>query len=195
MGETEKAFEDSLKKLNMHTERHFGGDAVTGNIIHKAYDSIREGNFTITECFKDDPQLREKLDNLWKNLAKIDTYFSLRNPTPEQVEEGARECEMWCKIFPVYFPTLNLTPKMVALSLVFPTVIRERGSLLNKIFRLEQAGEAMHKELNTLENGLKNIPNKERRYFTMIQKHENKIYSKKFLPKPTKVLTHNKHYN
>ena len=32
------------------------------------------------------------------------------------------------------------------------------------------------KELNSLENSLKNIPDKEKRYFTMIQKHENKIY-------------------
>ena len=84
---------------------------------------------------------------------------------------------------------------MVSLSLVFPTIIRERGSLVNKILRLEQAGEAMHKELNTLENSLKNIPDKEKRYFTLIQKHENKIYSKKVLPKQPKVRTNMKHYN
>ena len=87
---------------------------------------------TITECFEDDPQLRENLNNLWINLAKMDTFVSLRNPTPEQIEEGARECENWCKVFPSYFPTTNLTPKMVSLSLVFPTIIREGGSLVKK---------------------------------------------------------------
>ena len=50
-------------------------------------------------------------------------------------------------------------------------------------------------KLNTLENSLKNIPDKEKRYFTMIQKHENKIYSKKVLPKQPKVRTNMKHYN
>ena len=53
--------------------------------------------------------------------------------------------------------------------------------------------EVMHKELNTLENSLKNIPDKEKRYFTLIQKHENKIYSKKVLQ--PKVRTNMKHYN
>ena len=63
---------------------------------------------------------------------------------------------------------------------------------------MEHAGEAMHKELNTLENGLKNIPIKAKGYFTTIQKHENKIYSKKLLPKSTKVdnnVKNTKHYN
>ena len=66
----------------MHRERHFGGDALTGNIIHKAYDSIREGDMTLTECFEDDPQLRGHLNNLWINLAKIDTFFFLEEPYP-----------------------------------------------------------------------------------------------------------------
>ena len=81
--------EDCLKEFNMHIERHFGGDALTGNIVHKAYISIREGNMTITKFSKDDPQLRGKLNSLWTILANIDSFFALHSPPPEQIEDGA----------------------------------------------------------------------------------------------------------
>ena len=83
------------KKVDALNDPSIDSQKIINNIVHKAYVSIREGDMTITECFKDDPQLRENLNNLWINLAKIDTFFPLRNPTPEQIEEGARGCENW----------------------------------------------------------------------------------------------------
>ena len=72
----------------------------------------------------------------------------------------------------------NLTRKMVEYSLVLPKFIRERGSLVNKILRLEQEGEHLHAILNSLETKFKNIFNKEERYYVMLKKYENKIYSR-----------------
>ncbi len=97
LGPTEQQFENSLSKLKMSQERHFGGDAMgcmVGNIIHKAYKSIRSGDYTLTECFKNQPETRNKMNALWANLSNVDYYLSLRNPTPEEVESFAQECEI-----------------------------------------------------------------------------------------------------
>ena len=47
----------------------------------------------ITNCFKDQPELKNKLDNLWTVLTNVNEYLSLRSPTNEQVEWGAKECD------------------------------------------------------------------------------------------------------
>ena len=103
-------------------------------------------------------------------------YLSLRSPTREQIEYGAQQCEMFCQLFPVYFPEKNLTPKMVDLSLVIPTFIRTKPIVMNHMFRLEQEREHLHNTLNKEERALKNVYRKEERYFKMLQNHENKMY-------------------
>ena len=42
--------------------------------------------------------------------------------TDEEVEAGAKDCELWCKLFPQFFPTRNLTRKMVEFSMVFTKI-------------------------------------------------------------------------
>ena len=116
----------------------------------KGYTSIRSGNSTLTECFKNYQVIREKFNTLWQNLADIDTFMSIRNPTREENEKGAKESEKWCEIFPVFFPEKNLTRKMVEISLVMPKFIRKQPGLLNTILRLEQEGEHLHQIFNTL---------------------------------------------
>ena len=145
----------------------------------KGYTSIRSGNFTLTECFKNYPVIRTKFNRLWQNLADIDTFMSIRNPTREENEKGAKECEKWCEIFPVFFPEKNLTRKMVEISLVMPKFIRKQPGLLNTILRLEQEGEHLHQIFNTLEKTYKSTYNKENRYWLMLEEYENKIYSSK----------------
>ena len=88
-------------------------------------------------------------------------------------------CENWCKIYPVFFPNKNLTPKMTVYSLVLPRFIREKKGLVNTIFGLEQEGEHIHQILNSLERVYKPIASKPMRYFSMLQAYENKIYCTK----------------
>ena len=83
------------------------------------------------------------------------------------------------KLFPKMFPQRNLTRKMAEYSLVLPRFIREKGSLMNKILRLEQEGERLHAVLNGLESSLRNIQKKEQRYFIMLKRYENKLYATK----------------
>ena len=56
--------------------------------------------------------------------------------------------------------------------------IRRRPGFVNKILRFEQEGEHIHQILNNLEKTLKNIKNKEDRYWVMLKKYENKLYCK-----------------
>ena len=170
---------ESLEKLKISQERHFGGDAVVGNRLHKGYDSIKNGDFTLTDCFDKHPKLRDNMNRLWKNLATVDTFLAKRRPTPEECEAAATECEKWCELYPVFFPHENLTRKMVEWSLVLPRFIRERRGLINLILRLEQEGEHLHQLFNTKERSLKSVYNKQYRYFYMLQEYENKVYCTK----------------
>ena len=90
----------------------------------------------------------------------------------------ALECERFCKLFPRLFPKRNLTRKMFELSFIMPLFIRRRPGFVNKILRFEQEGEHIHQILNNLEKTLKNIKNKEDRYWVMLKKYENKLYCK-----------------
>ena len=72
------------------------------------------------ECFGNYPEIQEKCKKVWILLAKIDTFVSKRDPSDEEIEEGAKDCESFCNIFPPLFPNRNLTPKMYILSCVLP---------------------------------------------------------------------------
>ena len=125
IGPHEKVLNESLKNLKMNQEKHFGGDAIQGNRLHKGYESNKRNDFTVTKCFENEPEIRKKFNALWDNLSEFETFISIRNPTDTQCEEAAVLCENWCKIYPVFFPNKNLTPKMTVYSLVLPRFIRE----------------------------------------------------------------------
>ena len=72
-----------------------------------------------------------------------------------------KECEV---------PDIDMsTRKMAEWSLVFPKFIRERKGLVNLILRLKQEGEHLHQLFNALERQLKNIYNKQHRYYQMLR--------------------------
>ena len=125
------------------------------------------------------PIVREKVNKLWENIAEVDSFLKLREPTDEQCEQAAITCEEFCKMYPVYFPTKNLTRKMTEWSLVLPRFIREEKDLCNKMMRLEQEGERLHREFNSLERTKKQTLFKPKRYFDMLKNYENKVYSTK----------------
>ena len=130
MGPCERKLEGSLKSLGISEERYFGKDKFVGNRLHKAYVSVQKDDKTIVSCFSEYPDLKEKFWKLWKNISNIDKLFSLPDPTIEENEKMARECEKFCEIFPVQFPKKNITRKMAELSLVLPKFIRSSPGLL-----------------------------------------------------------------
>ena len=70
----------------MNTECYFAGDHMTGNKECNVYKSIRENNFTITNCFTNHPEVRQKMNDLWGILNNVDSYLSLRDHTAEEVK-------------------------------------------------------------------------------------------------------------
>ena len=82
-------------------------------------------------------------------------------------------------IFPVMFPEICLTRKMVEMSLVMPKFIRDHPGLLNKILRLGQEGEHIHALMNRSESKFKSTKDKSERYWQMLKYYENKLYTSK----------------
>ena len=68
---------------------------------------------------------------------------------------------------------------MTEYSFVLPKFIREEKDLCNKMMRLEQEGEHLHKEFNSLERSQKQTLFKPKRYYDMLKEYENKLYSTK----------------
>ena len=68
---------------------------------------------------------------------------------------------------------------MTEWSLLLPRFIREKKGLCNKMMRLEQEGEHLHKELSGLERSQKQYLNKAKTYFEMLKEFKNKLYSTK----------------
>ena len=64
---------------------------------------VRKGENTLFECFGNYPEIQEKCKKVWSLLAKIDTFVSKRDPSDEEIEEGAKDCESFCNIFPPLF--------------------------------------------------------------------------------------------
>jgi len=96
-------------------------------LIHKSKDvSSAVYKFNGQECLIRD----ENVDTYYSNNieiketdmpsdAKFDTFISLREPTDEQCNEAAINCEDFCKLYPVYFPKKILTRKMTEYSLCY----------------------------------------------------------------------------
>ena len=90
----------------------------------------------------------------------------------------AKECEIFCNLFPVMFPKRSLTRKMIKLSLVMPKIIRrEEPGMINKILCLEQEEEHIHAVINRLERNLTMALNKSTCYWQILREYENKIYN------------------
>ena len=60
MGPVALKFEQSSAKIVMSRENYFGGDAMTGNRVHKNFESVRKWENTLFECFDDFPEIQEK---------------------------------------------------------------------------------------------------------------------------------------
>ena len=79
-------------------------------------------------------------------LKPLDEFFAKRDPSPEEIEEGAKLCEQHGEIFPQLFKDKNLTRKVI----VLPKQIRELR-IANLMLRLEEEGEHLHQVFNSLE--------------------------------------------
>ena len=54
---------------------------MVGNRLHKGYDSIRNDDYTLTECFEDN-----QVNRLWENVTTVDTFFLNATPLMKNVK-------------------------------------------------------------------------------------------------------------
>ena len=64
IGPYEKILNESLSELNVNQERYFNGDAMVGNRECNIYKAIKNGDYSITKCFEEFPEVRKKFNNL-----------------------------------------------------------------------------------------------------------------------------------
>ena len=140
-GPNTKQVNDSLKELKVECEVYFGGTAMVGNMVHKIFNDFRENPKPILlQSLESNQDLYNRYLDQWKCLTDCDTYFSLKNPTNEDIQKLIVACESFCKKLPMNFPTKNITRKMDCLSLIFPLIIKEKKSNLYKYLKMEQEG-------------------------------------------------------
>ena len=109
---------------------------------------------TLIDGFKDrNPEIFDKLLDLWMILSKNHQYFSTPQTSKAQKEEAAKVCESFTQKYPIYFPTASITHKMHILGFMLPKVIRndETDNIMYKILKVEQAGEHIHQKWNMLD--------------------------------------------
>ena len=75
--------------------------------------------------------------------------------------------------FPIRFPEENITRKQHVFCIVLPKFILD--GTCYKFMKIEQMSEYLHCIYNRLENNRKSEKNRGKRFFQMIQVHENKL--------------------
>ena len=111
--------------MKVQSEKHFGGDAMVGNVEQKIHEEILSGNNGFLNCLNDRPAIQKKYRTIWTILSRAKKGFGTKFATKAQLEETAQLCEKFTEIFPVLFPMNHITRKMHVLSIVTPRQIRE----------------------------------------------------------------------
>ena len=145
---------------------------MVGNEEDKFHREVENGKFEFLDSLNDRPAIKRKYIKMYSLVSKCRRGFSTKNATQTQLEETAKNCELITKIFPVLSPLQSITRKMLVLSFVAPKEIL-KFKCVYKMLKIEQMGENMHCKLNKLEDNLKHISNKSKRYFYMLKAVEN----------------------
>ena len=148
---------------------------MVGNVEMKFHEEILSGNYGFLDCLNDRRAIQLKYKKIWDILSNAKKGFSQKNATKAQLEATAKVCETFTEVFPMLFPSYNITRKMHVLSIVAPKQIREQGAVY-KMMKIEQQGEKIHKQLNDLDRQFGNIKNKAKRFFYMLRELENGYY-------------------
>ena len=174
IGPHTKQVSDCLKELKVEYDTYFGGTALVGNMVHKIFNDFRDNPKPILlRSLESDSDLYNRFLAQWKILTDCDTYFSVKDPTKEDIKKLIVACELFCKQFPKNFPTKNITRKMDCLSLILPLIIKEKGSNLYKYLKMEQEGERIHQRIKKLDQKYTNVRDKTERYYLIIRDLEN----------------------
>ena len=111
----------------------------------------------------------------------MDRFCGKKTTSDNEKEDAAMDCENFTKLFPIYFPELNITRKMHTLRFVMPKLIREDKSdnFCYKLLKIEQAGEKLHHIWNILiQSRFFAIRNGCNQLLSAMLQYENNLYLK-----------------
>ena len=156
---------------------------MTWDTVDLVYKDIEADKFTFLEAIKDKQEIYMKHKEIYTILANVNKAISKKNASQVELEEGAKNCEVFGELFPVLFPQESITRKQHVLTFVFPKYIRD-GSVYMTL-KIEHAGENIHAQYNRLENKHKSQKNRGKRFFYAIRDFydENHVDRTKFKKK------------
>ena len=113
----------------------------------------------------------------------MNNVISKKNASKEDLEIGAKKCEKFGELYPVYFPDQTITRKQHVYCVVFPKYIRE--GKVYRYLKIEHAGENIHAKYNRLEKKHNNQKDRGRRFFLIIRDlvNENRCDRRNFKKK------------
>ena len=177
-------------KKNFHSgeiQKYFGGEALTWNVIQHIYDDIDEEKFTFLEPIKDKSKIYDNHKKIFTILSNVHKAGATKNTVKEELEKGAKQCELFGKLYPVLFPKETISRKQHVLIVVLPKFLRQ--GIMYRFLKVEQKGENLHCTFNRLETQLEHVKNKSDRFFQMIKAHENEMKtSRNFFEKNNKTM-------
>ena len=172
IGPRQKRLKESMKILNLNPARYHGGD-FEGKAIQDMLDCSRDRSFEIFECISDKPETFENFKKALKILQQVSDIFKTARAdfTDEEIAKIEQLCHMWGEHMPNAFPQLNVTPKSHDLVWVLPKILREFKSFF-MFYKIEQAGERIHSELNQIQRQIWAIRNGHDRLWKYVYRYE-----------------------
>ena len=191
-GERENRLKESMKKMKINPAIYHGGD-LEGKAIQKMLDCARDKSFTILQCVSDQIELYEKFQRALTTLHEVSDIFksNIEYFNDEEVEIVKTLCENWGKNWPIDFPNLNLTPKGHDLVWVLPEILRRLRSF-HMFYKVEEKGESIHAELNSIQRKIWCIRDPAERLWKYIERYELKNTLETDLVVPDRRIKRNK---
>ena len=85
----------------------------------------------------------KKITHFWQIVSRNHKFFGTKVTSLEEKSLAAENCRKFTKVFPIYFPDMNITRKMHNLSFFVPLVIEndKTENICYKYLKIEQAGK------------------------------------------------------
>lgn len=155
----------------------------------KTEECSRNKSFEILACISDKHDTHESFKKALRILQQVSDLFKTPREDfhDDEIIKIERLCQMWGEHMPNLFPQMNVTPKAHNLIWVMPRILKEFKSYF-MFYKMEQAGEKIHSELNSIERQIWSIRNPQDRLWKYIERYELRNSLDLSIVKPVKKV-------
>ena len=134
-----------------------------------------EPTFEIIDYIKDKQDLHEKFKRAFTTLQQVSDTFKtpIENFDDHEIDLAKVICEEWGENWTKDFPHMNLTPKAHDMIWVLPEILKHTRTFF-MFYKMEERGESLHAELNSIQRKIWCIRSPEQRLWKYIQSYELK---------------------